>query len=250
MGKRGRKPQFRPIPPASAGGTYRLYVPGRGVISLETTDEKEAWTKAGQFSQSYAAGATHATPTVSPDNGFDTVNAAPIPQPAAKDMLSAWIQSSPESTGPSQPSLPSPLPSQSAPESSPPGSLVPSPSISDKVNAVMGPDKRAKIASMLAKGVTLVNVAGTAWCVKLLGTIPKIEDEDEAKDVLKIGWELQLEELFVNHPPQPWMVILGGTAALGVGMMLNGERIKKEDKSKLRPPERVGESLIGDDPTS
>jgi hypothetical protein len=244
MVKRGRKPQFRPIKPQTEGGNYRLYVPGRGVISLETADEKEAWTKAGQFSQNYASGAKHAPPAVSSDSVTGTANAAPIQTPTSKEMLGAWISQPQDSGHPSitQPTT-YPSPSPSVAESSPTLSLTPSSSISDKVNAVLPPEKRAKIASMLAKGITLINVAGTAWCVKLLGTIPKIDDEDEAKDVLKIGWELQLEDLFVNHPPQPWMVIAGGTAALGVGMLLNGERIKKEDKNRPRPPERVGESL-------
>lgn len=253
MGKRGRKPAFRPIPPQTPGASYRLYVPGKGVISLETSDEKEAWTKAGEYSQNYAAGGMNSPPKVSP---FEmgppvgvpdgTKNAATFQPPTAKEMLSTWQTQSP--TLPTEPfvsSQPTPSPSQSFVAQSPTESLPPqsSLSVSDKVNAVMPPEKRAKIAGMLAKGITLINVAGTAWCVKLLGTIPKIDDEDEAKDVLKIGWELQLEELFVNHPPEPWMVIAGGTAALFVGMLVNGERVVKDKRPK--PPEspKVGFDL-------
>ena len=257
MGKRGRKPQFRPVPPSGPGKPYRLYVPGQGVISLETADEKEAWTKAGQYAQNYAAGGMNSPPSVSPDTtGFrptpsDTVNAAPsIQQPTAKEMLSAWNQAPSIQSEQLPLSLPdSPLPSQSAPESSPIGGSGPALSISDKVNAVMPPEKRQKIASMLAKGVTLMNVAGAAWCVKLLGTIPRIDDEDEAKEVLKIGWELQLEELFINHPPQPWMVILGGTGALMVGMLLNGERMPKKD-NRPKPPENPATRLDFEPPDS
>ncbi len=237
MGKRGPKPKFRPLPPTSPGGSWRVYIPGQGIVSLNTPDEKTAWTEAGRVGQSFAVGGSQATP--------EPVTPFQSGPPTAKDMLSTWIQSSPDS-GPFTPqSQPSPQPPQSAPVQSPTLSLQPSESqsVGDKVNAVMGPEKRAKIASMLAKGVTLVNVAGTAWCVKLLGTIPKLDDEDEAKDVLKIGWELQLEELFINHPPQPWMVILGGTAALFTSMLLNGERIPKEDKKKPRPPESAASRI-------
>jgi hypothetical protein len=236
MGKRGPKPKFRPLPPVTPGGSWRVYIPGQGVVSLNTTDEKQAYAEAGKVGQSFVV--------KKPAN--TTAEPSPFPQgaPTAKDMLDTWIQSSPDSGQPSSPQpFTGPQPLQSPAVQSPTQSLVPSLSTSDKVDAVMGPEKRAKVAGMLAKGITLINVAGTAWCVKLLGTIPKLDDEDEAKDVLKIGWELQLEELFVNHPPQPWMVILGGTAALFTGMLLNGERIPKVDKKKPRPPEGAASKL-------
>ena len=241
MSKPGRKPQFRPIPPQSAGGAYRIYYPGRGVISLETSDEREAYTKAGQYAQEYNSAPVS---TSNPPEASPTVDTGAFSPPSAQETLAQWSKSTPEPLMPS-PSLPSTTPSvsrspvaqQSFGFSQPSGDTTqtPPPSTGEKVNAVMSPEKRQKIAGLIAKGATLVNIAGTAACVRYLGVIPKLDDEDEAKDVLKIGWELQLEELFMNHPPEPWMVILGGTVAMGFGMYLNGDKIPKKD-GKIIPP--------------
>jgi hypothetical protein len=251
MAKRGPKAKFRPIPPATPGGMYRLYYPGRGVISLDTSDEREAYTKAGQLAQEY-----NDTPVPTKMNTSDApqIQQPTFSPPSASEVLSQWERSSPtpitlsgdsSSNGPSPPqSVASPSRSISSPTSAV-TSLVPT--TQEKVNAALPPEKRAQIAALIAKGATLINIAGTAACVRVLGRIPELDDTDEAKGVLQTGWELQLESWFVEHPPEPWMVIAGGTLAMGIGMYANGTPAPKKDK-KPRPPgtQSVDDAINGE----
>lgn len=244
MARRGRKPQFRPIPPASPGGEYRIYYPGRGVISLETKDEREAYTKAGVLAQEYEAIPVPVKVETPP------VQAPTFSPPAATEVLQQWKTSTPEpvtqspSLSPIGPSL-SP-PSQQSLFSPPSQELQSTPktlTTAEKVNAAMPPEKRQRIAQLIAKGATLINIAGTAACVRMLGRVPALDDNDEAKEVLKDGWEMQLEEWFIEHPPEPWMVIAGGTLAMGIGMYADGTPVPKKDKNP-RPPATTIEEAV------
>jgi hypothetical protein len=240
MGARGRKPQFTPR--RNGNGNYRVYVPGQGVVDLGTTDEKTAFTKAHQYAQEYA-GKTQtpvSTPTPQPS----------APSTKAAEMLTAWEQSPQSSTGFSQPSSDAPSPSQSSYQAptqpSLPATSPVAPSVQSRVAEAMPADKRRKVADLLAGVATRLNVVAVAASVKLLGRVPATEEDEDAEAALKEGWALQLEELFVNHPPAPWMIILGGSAAIGLGMYTNGTPIPK--KNRLAPPENTLEIPDGYEP--
>lgn len=224
-----RKPTFTP---KLLGQKWYVYVPKRGLVNLETTDEKEAYTKAHQFQAEYET----ATPSTAPKP-----QAAPqgSPPSTAAEMLKAWA-SSPSTSAASSPSLPvTPQPQQSLFQPATPTStsVTSTPSLSPtavKVEAVMPADKRKKTADLLAKVATRLNVVAVAASVRLLGRIPAKDEDEDAETALQEGWSLQLEELFVSHPPAPWMIILGGSVAIGVGMYADGTPIPK--KPKLAPP--------------
>jgi hypothetical protein len=70
----------------------------------------------------------------------------------------------------------------------------------------------------------------------MLGRIPAQNEDEESEELLREGWGLQLDEVFVQHPPAPWMVIAAGSIGIGVGMYMDGTPIPKE---KPKPPETV-----------
>lgn len=230
MAPRGRKPQF--VPKQIGNANFKLYVPGRGIVDLGTKDEKEAWTKAGQYAQEWAAekGTTVSQPQAP----------VKVDGPTAESMIKSWTQSPDSSTAFSQPSPVTPSPSVSAsPQPTQPSlpGFAPStsaPTVREKVAEIMPTDRRKKVADLMAKGMMRLNVAACALTVNLLGRVPGKESDDESEEVLQEGWSLQLEEWFVDHPPAPWMVILGGSMSVGIGMYMNGT--PKPPKNQLNPP--------------
>ena len=229
-----RKAQFKPMRQTPTS-SFKLYVPGRGIINLDTTDPLEAQRKAEAFAAAHRQG--HSSPTFTIPMGqkpqMQPINSSD--PPTAGEMLNAW-QSSPQSQT-QLPTLSAQESSYSAPasrESSP--SPIPSSSVTvaDKAAAILPPDKRRKLAEMIAAVVSRVNVVAIAASVRLLGRIPGAEEDEESEGLLKEGWGMQLEEIFVEHPPAPWMVICAGSAAIGIGMYTSGTPIPKKG---IKPPE-------------
>lgn len=95
------------------------------------------------------------------------------------------------------------------------------------------PPKFNKLASAMAGVMTSLNAAAVGLGVRAFGRKPPMPDDADL-ETLKLGWEMQLEQWFVDAPPKPWMVIAVGSAALGIGLYAEGEPLPKK-------PEKLGE---------
>lgn len=100
------------------------------------------------------------------------------------------------------------------------------------------PPKFAKLAAAMSNVMTQLNAAAVGLGVRAFGRKPPMPDEEDL-ETLKLGWEMQLEEWFVDHPPKPWMVIAVGSAALGISLYAEGEPVKKPAKLGQEPEIKV-----------
>lgn len=243
-----RRPSFKPF---KRGGVYHIYSPlDGGVLSLQTSDLQEAEGKAFSHHEAYKAqwskdGKMPKTKATAPKS-----RTAPVKQPSAESMVSKWIQSTPSSAPiASEPSFSgptSPSPSFLTSDPSPPKSSVESStsltkssgdsaSTQSRVGELLPDDKRRRLANLCARGAARISVLLVGVSVRVFGRVPSPDVDPEERAVLQEGLALWMDEIFVDHPPRPWMVVGGAAVGIGIGMYVDGTPIKREPT--VKPPE-------------
>jgi hypothetical protein len=95
----------------------------------------------------------------------------------------------------------------------------------------LSPEQAERLGKALTSIVTKVNLMGLETVTKLCGRDPLGVDEEDI-DLLRLGWEMYLEEYFVKHTPKPWMLIAAGNVFLLTAMLINSEKIEGKEKPK------------------
>ena len=237
-----RRPNFKPF---KRGGGWHVYSPlDGGVTDLKTDREDIARSKADALHRHYKAeeaktGKMPKTKAEAPKS-----RATAPKQPSAQSMVSSWLQSSPSSSPVSSHSDPELVsPSVSSLPATPEQSISPvqqSPAVSggsttSRVDALMPDERRRRLADLCARGAANISVLLVGAGVRVFGRIPNPDVDPEEKKVLEEGLSLWMEEIFVDHPPRPWMVVGGAAVGIGIGMYVDGTPIKREPT--IKPPE-------------
>ncbi len=99
------------------------------------------------------------------------------------------------------------------------------------------PAKRDKLLGILATGVTHINALAVELGYSFLGR--KLKDDyivsNEDLELLKLGWELLIEDLFDMLEPKPWHVILIGNLFLIVAIAGHTEKKPKKVPERIEP---------------
>lgn len=239
-----RKPNFKPFKRSNG---WHVYSPlDGGVMDLKTDNSQIAGSKAQALKRHYDemtqknGGKLPKTAAESPRSR----TAAPK-QPSAQAMLNTWSTQSDTSPSESEsPSSPSQLPEkQPTSETSPTllaaSSPAPSePSRDSRVATLMPEDRRRRLADLCAKGLEKVGVLLVGVGVRVFGRVPSPDVDPEERDVMREGISLWMEEVFVDHPPRPWMVVGGAAVGIGIGMYVDGTPIERNPA--IKPPNTPG----------
>jgi len=99
---------------------------------------------------------------------------------------------------------------------------------SNKVPKGLTPEQSAKIANGLKKMVVNTNVVVIGAAVQMFGVVPAPLDREEI-ELLQLGWELWLDELFNKAKLKPVYLVVVGNIMIAISMYAAGERMKKPD---------------------
>lgn len=152
-----------------------------------------------------------------------TINLDDPPANNAVDMLTGWAKS----TAPLQPTTPE-VPA-AAPAQSPTGqvAVIPTrPGAAPKPQKGLTPEQSAKIASGLKKVVVNTNVVIVGAAIQMFGVVPAPLDREEI-ELLQLGWELWLDELFNKAKLKPVYLVLAGNLMIAVSMYVGGRKVEK-----------------------
>jgi hypothetical protein len=205
-------------------GAYRAYHPGlKKRISLGTKDYNEACKLQAEMLARFEGGQSQVAPKPS------RVPLAPsAPEVAAvsddkpldpADLLNSWagVKDKPAAEPVQAEQIPIPefstQPAQSVAQPSP-AAMVRKQGLS--------PEQSQKMAVGLKKLVTNLNVIVVGWGIQMFGKDPAPLDEEEL-ELLQLGWELWLDEIFVKRKPKPWMLVAVGNLMIAVAMYMNGK---------------------------
>jgi len=238
---RGRPWQAKPFRIKKNGeetGSYRLYVPSQGkTISLETADFNEATKKAAEIAENekgqsssgedISSGQTNEIP-----NNPEPVISKPLFGLDNSSVINDWINS----TGPVPPvAIPQPPqpPVSAAPASTGQTSVTPKKATPQKG---LTTEQTEKISGGMKKIIARMNVIGLGTCIQLLGRDP-YPVEDEELELLAMGWEMWIEEVFTKKKMEPWHLVLAANVMIGFSMYIQGTpKPKDEDET---PPQVI-----------
>ncbi len=217
--------------PYLKGGVYHIRFQGDkgGGTSLNTTNARQAKQlgenlarKRGATMPSLVKGSDPAPrpPTAAPTvsaSGVSGANAlAGNADMLSGDALSGWLASDSEVQGSG---APDPSGKASASPSSSQTALAPSSS-----GVSLTADERSRMHGLLSGIVGRANVLALGLGVRIFGRIPA-EPEPADMELLNKAWQLQLDELLGDKEIKPYMLIIGASAGLGIGMYMGGEPI-------------------------
>lgn len=98
----------------------------------------------------------------------------------------------------------------------------------------LSPEQVEKLTRGVKDFVVKFNLLADEAVVRLMGR-QALEVTEEQVDLLKLGWELQLERLLDGVKVEPWWIIVGGNVLLIGSMYLNGEKIVKPQTKEIKP---------------
>lgn len=203
-------------------GTYRAYHPGmKKRISLGTYDFNEACRLQAEMLARYNKQPTPVAPTPKPVPVTVPVEAPTVSEDKpldAADLLKSWagVNDKPAVETVEAEQLPitefntQPQQQQAQPS---PAAMVRKQGLS--------PEQSQRMAVGLKKLVTNLNVIVVGWGIQMFGKDPAPLDEEEL-ELLQLGWELWLDEIFVKRKPKPWMLVAVGNLMIAVAMYMNG----------------------------
>lgn len=200
---------------------YRAYHPGlKKRISLGTKDYDEACRLQAQMLARFDNQAPAPAPTPKPIPVTPAVEVAPVSEDKpleAADLLNSWagVKDKPAVEPVQAEQLPIPEFS-----TAPQPQAAPSPAALVRKQG-LSPEQSQKMAVGLKKLVTNLNVIVVGWGIQMFGKDPAPLDEEEL-ELLQLGWELWLDEIFVKRKPKPWMLVAVGNLMIAVAMYMNG----------------------------
>lgn len=220
--------------PYLKGGVYHIRFQGDkgGGTSLNTTNQREARRlgealarKRGATMPSLVRGGEPAAPrpTLSPPTPENGSN-GPIVPSSSGDALGDWLGSDSEfeaGTDRARPDSPTAPPSASREVS---GYVSPSPT------SGLTSEEKSRMHGLLSGIVGRANVLGLGLAVRIFGRVPA-EPEPADMELLNRAWQLQLDELLEGKEIKPYMLIIGASVGLGVGMYAGGEPIPPKPKN-------------------
>ncbi len=236
----GRHPN---VPQLTKNGTYRCWHPGlKKHIGLGTTDYNEAC----RIQASYYPG-REASPGVSGQNanrplvvgngvagghmGVMDFDKPEEGKPDASSLLNKWASGGQPAATPPTTVTPEPQPEPSifSSFSSAVADIVPKPNVPAKGGRPkqgLTPEQSAKLASGLKKIVTNLNVIAVGAGVQMFGKVPAPLDDEEI-ELLQMGWEMYIDDIFAKAKIKPWHVLLAGNVMIAASMYVGGTPIKK-----------------------
>lgn len=227
-------PPFRP----NGSGSYRCYDPRqKKVVSLNTTNAAEAKAIQAKMWAARDSASTVSLPSA-PKPSTSTPSLPAIPTPAAtpgapvdaRSIIDAWAANSPPVEAPS--ASPSTLATPDEVYASITDVTLPPVTSSPKRKGGLTPEQSAKIGNGLKGMATRINVVLVGAGVSLFGRDPVPPDEDEV-EMLKLGWELMLEQYFIKNTAEPWLLILVGNVMLLVSTFVRSPKRPKPEKKQF-----------------
>lgn len=255
----GRQPN---APKLTAKGTYECWHPGvKRRINLGVSDYNEALRiQAGFYGSSVqpsvpSLGATSVpaelgNPPVSsdsPGNGppMSILDLDSPDKPLdASNLLSSWASTkggasstSATVTPTASPATPAPVVSLFAPKPLTGGNTGPKP------KPGLTPEQSAKLAAGLKKIVTNLNVILVGAGVEMFGRVPAPLDDEEVQ-LLQMGWEMFIDEMFVKAKVKPWHVLLAGNVMVGAAMYVGGTPKPKKPALPPGDPTKAKSAMV------
>ncbi len=150
-----------------------------------------------------------------------------VTRPSFADLASA-LTPSPNPT-PEQPSHGTPTPSPAIPDFIFPATEAPTKpekprpgTIRKNGLAELSPSKIAKLKESLAAIVASGNIDAIRLAFSFMG-LETADLDPNGQALLGLGWEAQLEELFVNGLPPPWLILIIANITLTVKLGLSAK---------------------------
>lgn len=94
-------------------------------------------------------------------------------------------------------------------------------------------EERERMHGLLASVVGRVNVLAVGMAVHVFGRVPA-EPDPKDTELLDKAWALQLSEWFANKEIKPYVLILGASLGLGIGMFAEGTPKPKKVKANAQ----------------
>ncbi len=259
MGRHGGYVPFQYRVGNERKGNFFCYDPSkRTTVDLGTTDAAEAKQRASALKTEYATSLTETKPDASItsrsvptrqessayrfDDGPVVIETLPNGSSNVDPLaaLTNWGGLAPvvepEGTAPSQSAEPN---SASKGTGGPLGGSesVPNTNVTAKKASGSGvrtkkglsEEQIAKLASVAQKIATRANVAGLEAILRLTGRkVPDGSLDEEDVELLAIGMDMWLEELFAHQAPEPWMVVVAANILIAGKMLIASEPIEKK----------------------
>ena len=84
-------------------------------------------------------------------------------------------------------------------------------------------EQRDKLKSSMGTMAAQANIMLLGLGVRIFGKRQPEMPEDKDTELLGMAWGMQIEEWFGSQKIEPWVLIAGSSAVLGVGMFFNGD---------------------------
>jgi hypothetical protein len=148
----------------------------------------------------------------------------------AADLLSSWSKSREDK--PAEPQTTVKAPEAPTPSLASPSTWFAPSSPAKPVGKKPGlsPEQSAKLASGLKKTVANLNIIIVGAAVDMFGRVPAPLDDDEIQ-LLQMGWEMYIDEMFAKAKIKPWHLLLAGNVMIAAAMYVGGT-----PKVKQLPP--------------
>ena len=205
---------FRSLRKGVECGPYKYMDEGSGKIVSTGTEDKDL---ALQFMSSKGLQSEVTRPS------FSDLASALTPTPSPTPSSPTPEQSSPSTPTPS-PSIPDYIPPSEAP-TKPEGLRPEKPrpgTIRKNGLAELSPSKIAKLKESLAAIVASGNIDAIRLAFSFMG-LETADLDPNGQALLGLGWEAQLEELFVNGLPPPWLILIIANITLTVKLGLSAK---------------------------
>lgn len=98
---------------------------------------------------------------------------------------------------------------------------------SQRGKSSLTPEQSAKLAGGLKKIMANLNCIIVGAGVQMFGRVPAPID-DEEMELLQMGWEMFIDEMFAKAKVKPWHVLLAGNVMIAAAMYVGGTPIPKK----------------------
>lgn len=224
MARRRNNELYRLRKGKSFYGTWRYYSPvSHEVIDLGTPDRDLAERLYAESRKTLESGAAPGSPT------------------AGAAAINAWIDSAtseadgPVDVVPDGASDPVVEPAQVPIDPLPPAAIAVVPSTRKRRG--LTPQQIARMSNVVQRLAARIDVVGLEALMRMSGRRVRSDaiDEDDL-ELLGVGLELMLEDLFVKNPPKPWMIVTAANGLLAFKMYLRSDPEPKTEPTSVDQP--------------
>jgi hypothetical protein len=239
----GRPASYRPFRYTHKGleyGPYRVYDPkSKKTVDLETEDFNVASEKVEVLRRGFSGTDGGQTNQIISNPVVELELPSDVSKGDSFEALKAWAKDgTPETVNAEsiKPPIDNGSGKPSLPVSTLPGLLK---SVPQKKRGLT-PEQLTKLSESVTKLVIKANVIGGELLVRLIGRDPYELGEDDL-DLLKLGWEMQLEELLQGVKIKPAYLIIGANVLMLFTMYVNGKPIQKKQITTKNQDELVND---------